>query len=134
MLSYAMMPICIAGFPHIYSHWLSARNADSFRATIVFYPLCFVVVWFPSVVLGAIALLVLSFGLGPLIGFELMPESDEGRFVRVDPALLENVTEEGQAAIAAVQNPNLDPEWPVGLQIPGWTTYTDEALIECADL
>ena len=32
------------------------------------------------VVLGALALLAFSFALFPLIGFELMPESDEGRF------------------------------------------------------
>ena len=64
----------------------------------------------------------------------VIPESDDSRFVRVDPALLENVSDEGKAAIEAAQNPNLDPEWPVGLQIPGWTTYTDEAIIECADI
>jgi len=64
----------------------------------------------------------------------VIPESADDRFVRVDPALLENVSDEGKAAIEALQNPNLDPEWPVGLQIPGWTTYTDDAIIECADL
>ena len=60
-----------------------------------------------------------------------VPADEESRFVRVDPALLANNTEEGKALIAAAQNPDLDPEWPVGLQVPGWTTYTDEQLIEC---
>lgn len=32
-----------------------------------------------KVVLGSVLLLALSFGLAPMIGFELMPESDEGR-------------------------------------------------------
>jgi ribose transport system substrate-binding protein len=61
----------------------------------------------------------------------LVPASEEDRFVRVDPVLMANNTEEGQALIEAAQNPDLDPEWPVGLQIPGWTTYTDEDLIAC---
>jgi ribose transport system substrate-binding protein len=60
-----------------------------------------------------------------------VPADEASRFVRVDPAIMANNTEEGQAAIAAAQNPNLDPEWPVGLQVPGWTTYTDDELIAC---
>ncbi len=53
------------------------------------------------------------------------------RTVYVDPVLWDNTTEEGMAAIQAAQNPNLDPEWPVGLQIPGYTTYTDDEIIAC---
>ena len=60
-----------------------------------------------------------------------IPESEETRFVRVDPSIMANNTPEGQEAIAAAQNPDLDPEWPVGLQIPGWTTYTDQQLLDC---
>jgi ribose transport system substrate-binding protein len=55
----------------------------------------------------------------------------EEQTVYVDPVLWSNDNEEGIAAIAAAQNPNLDPEWPVGLQIPGFTTYTDEDIIAC---
>ena len=51
--------------------------------------------------------------------------------VYVDPVLFANDNEDGIAAIAAAQNPDLDPEWPVGLQIPGYTTYTDEQIIAC---
>jgi len=59
------------------------------------------------------------------------PADAESSLVTVSPVLMANNTEEGQALIAAAQNPDLDPEWPVGLQVPGWTTYTNEALIEC---
>lgn len=59
------------------------------------------------------------------------PADEESRIVTVDPVLMANDSEEGQALIADAQNPDLDPEWPVGLQIPGWTTYTNEQLIEC---
>ena len=37
----------------------------------------------------------------------------------------------GQAKIAAAQNPDLDPEWPVSVEIPDWTTYTMEEIIAC---
>ena len=53
------------------------------------------------------------------------------RTVLVEPELWENVTDDGKAKIAAAQNPNLDPEWPVSVSIPGWTTYTMEDIIAC---
>jgi ribose transport system substrate-binding protein len=58
-----------------------------------------------------------------------MPESST---VGVTPVLWDNVSEGGMAAIAAAQNPNLDPEWPVSVEIPGWTTYTVDQVIACA--
>ncbi len=82
----------------------------------------------PGTVGGAGVTLALQILNGEL---PLTPASEEDRFVRVDPVIMANNTDEGRALIEAAQNPNLDPEWPVGLQIPGWTTYTDEALIEC---
>jgi len=56
------------------------------------------------------------------------PDSD---LVLVDPVLWENSTEEGRAVIIAAQNPDLDPEWPVSVTIPGWTDYTMEQIIAC---
>jgi ribose transport system substrate-binding protein len=58
-------------------------------------------------------------------------EAPESNTVLVDPVLWENVTEEGRATIMAAQNPNLDPEWPVSVSIPGWTDYTMEQIIAC---
>jgi SSS family solute:Na+ symporter len=54
MFSFLFLPISVGAFPHIFSHWLSAREARSFRYSIVFYPLCVAAVWVPSVVLGAV--------------------------------------------------------------------------------
>ena len=54
------------------------------------------------------------------------------RTVLVTPSLWANNTDEGKALIAAGQNPNLDPEWPVSVSIPDWTTYTMEQVIACA--
>jgi ribose transport system substrate-binding protein len=53
------------------------------------------------------------------------------RTVLVTPSLWDNVSEEGKALIAAAQNPNLDPEWPVSVSIPDWTTYTMDQIIAC---
>jgi ribose transport system substrate-binding protein len=51
--------------------------------------------------------------------------------VLVDPVLWENATAEGRAVIESAQNPNLDPEWPVSVTIPGWTDYSMEQVIAC---
>lgn len=51
--------------------------------------------------------------------------------VLVDPVLWENATDDGRKTIMAAQNPNLDPEWPVSVTIPGWTDYTMDQIIAC---
>ncbi len=55
----------------------------------------------------------------------------EDTTVLVDPVLWENTTEDGRATIEAAQNPNLDPEWPVSVTVPGWTDYSMEDIIAC---
>ncbi len=54
MVSFVMLPLCTGAFPHMYSHWLSARSARSFRLAIVAYPVLVAAIWYPSVTLGAI--------------------------------------------------------------------------------
>lgn len=61
----------------------------------------------------------------------LNEEPPEERTVLVDPVAWPNTTEEGRAKIAEAQNPDLDPEWPVSYEIPGWTDYTLEDIIAC---
>ncbi|OAN74355.1 sugar ABC transporter substrate-binding protein [Jannaschia sp. EhC01] len=51
--------------------------------------------------------------------------------VLVDPVLWENATAEGQETIAGALNPDLDPEWPVSVSIPGWTDYSMAEIIAC---
>ena len=53
------------------------------------------------------------------------------KMVLVDPVLWDNTTDEGKAAIAGAQNPDLDPEWPVSVSIPDWTTYDMAEIIAC---
>jgi SSS family solute:Na+ symporter len=52
LLTYMLIPLSVGSFPHIFSHWLSARSRQAFGAPVVLYPLCLVVVWVPSVLLG----------------------------------------------------------------------------------
>ncbi len=54
LLSYTAIPMSIGMFPHIFAHWLTAKSAESFKLPIVAYPICLVIVWVPSVLLGVI--------------------------------------------------------------------------------
>jgi len=57
-----------------------------------------------------------------------LPESNT---VLLTPQLWDNVSEEGKASLAAANDPSLNPIWPLGLSIEGWTTYTKEQLLAC---
>lgn len=69
-------------------------------------------------------------------GVELAVQLLEGtanvdRTVLVQPELWENVTEEGRAQLMDAADPSLDPEWPVSIFIPDWTTYSKDDIIAC---
>jgi ribose transport system substrate-binding protein len=49
----------------------------------------------------------------------------------VKPELWENATDEGKAKLKAAADPSLDPEWPVSISIPDWTTYSKDQIIAC---
>ncbi len=52
LLTYLCVPLCVGMFPHIFSHFLTAKDVGSFRYAIILYPLCIAIVWIPSVLLG----------------------------------------------------------------------------------
>ena len=52
MLSYTCIPLSVGMFPHLFTHWLTAKSARTFRWPLIFYPLCIAIVWLPSVLLG----------------------------------------------------------------------------------
>jgi ribose transport system substrate-binding protein len=60
-----------------------------------------------------------------------VPADEASRMVTVDPVLWENVTPEGLENVRAAADPDLDNEWPVGIMIPDWTTYTKEQILDC---
>ena len=51
--------------------------------------------------------------------------------VLVDPVVWDNTTDAGKALLAGAANPNLSPEWPVSVSIPGWTTYSMDQIVAC---
>lgn len=52
--SYMMIPLSAGMFPHLFMHWLTAREVTSFRWPVILYPLCIAIVWLPSVLLGVV--------------------------------------------------------------------------------
>ena len=51
-LSYLLIPLSAGMFPHMFTHWLTAKKVSNFKYPIVFYPICMIIVWVPSVLLG----------------------------------------------------------------------------------
>lgn len=51
--------------------------------------------------------------------------------VLLDPVVADNVTDEGKALLESWKVDGLDPLWPLGLQIDGYTTYTPEQAVAC---
>lgn len=51
-ITYLLIPMSMAMFPHMFMHWLSAKKVTSFRLPMILYPLCVAIVWVPSVLLG----------------------------------------------------------------------------------
>ncbi|MFT7487225.1 MAG: SSS family solute:Na+ symporter, partial [Candidatus Paceibacteria bacterium] len=51
-LSYGLVPLSVGMFPHLFQHWLTAKNAKTFRLTAVAHPLFIMIVWVPCILLG----------------------------------------------------------------------------------
>jgi ribose transport system substrate-binding protein len=62
---------------------------------------------------------------------EVDTSGDRANTVLLDPVLADNVSDEGKALLESWQVDGLDPLWPLGLQIEGYTTYTPEQAVAC---
>jgi ribose transport system substrate-binding protein len=51
--------------------------------------------------------------------------------VLVDPVVWENTSDSGRAMLAEANDPDIDPTWPLGIHIEGWTTYTKDQILAC---
>ena len=71
-LTYCLIPLSVAMFPHVFQHWLTARSARSFRLTIVAHPLFILIVWLPCVLIGVWAAAYLGPGKNPNVVLGLM--------------------------------------------------------------
>lgn len=71
-------------------------------------------------------------GAGVTLALKLLDgEKNVSQTTLVEPQLWQNVTPEGKEQLMAAADPSLDPEWPVSIMIPDWTTYTKEDIIAC---
>lgn len=62
--SYTFIPLSAIMFPHIAIMCMTAERMESFKKTIVLYPICILLIWLPCVVLGVVAAHQFP-GLGP---------------------------------------------------------------------
>lgn len=62
---------------------------------------------------------------------ETAEDATQPNTVLLDPVLADNVSDEGKQMLGSWQVDGLDPLWPLGLQIDGWTSYTPEQAIAC---
>ena len=62
---------------------------------------------------------------------ETDPSASQPNTVLLDPVVADNTTDEGKALLESWQVDGLDPLWPLGLQIEGYTTYTPEQAVAC---
>lgn len=63
---------------------------------------------------------------------ETAADAPQPNTVLLVPVIAENTSDDGRALLASWQVDGLDPLWPLGLQIEGWTTYTPEQAVACA--
>jgi len=62
---------------------------------------------------------------------ETDPDASQPNTVLLDPVVADNTSDDGRAMLESWQVDGLDPLWPLGLEIEGYTTYTPEEAIDC---
>ena len=72
-----------------------------------------------------------SLALKLLKGESVTTGGDRPNTVLLDPVGADNQSDEGKALLASWQVDGLDPNWPLGLQIEGFTTYTGVQAVAC---
>jgi len=66
-----------------------------------------------------------------LRGESVTTAGDRPNTVLLDPVPADNTSDAGKALLASWQVDGLDPNWPLGLEIDGYTTYTPEQAVAC---
>jgi SSS family solute:Na+ symporter len=51
-ITFLFIPLSIGMFPHVFQHWLTAKDAKTFRLAIVAHPICIAIVWLPCILIG----------------------------------------------------------------------------------
>jgi ribose transport system substrate-binding protein len=59
------------------------------------------------------------------------PSAPKPNTVLLTPVAADNTTDAGKQTLQSWQVDGLNPQWPLGLQIKDWTTYTPQQAIAC---
>jgi ribose transport system substrate-binding protein len=59
------------------------------------------------------------------------PSASQPNTVLLKPVLADNVSDTGKQLLQSWQVDGLDPLWPLGLKVDGYTTYTPEQAVAC---
>jgi ribose transport system substrate-binding protein len=59
------------------------------------------------------------------------PAPARANTILLDPVAVDNLTDASKATLKSWQVAGLDPLWPLGLKIDGYTTYTGEQAVAC---
>jgi ribose transport system substrate-binding protein len=62
---------------------------------------------------------------------ETDPSATQPNTVLLKPVLADNTSDAGKQLLQSWQVDGLDPLWPLGLKVEGWTSYTPEQAIAC---
>lgn len=51
-IAYMLIPLSVGTFPHLFQHWLTAKNAAAFKLPIIMHPFFIMIVWVPCIMVG----------------------------------------------------------------------------------
>ncbi len=51
-LTYMFVPLSVGMFPHLFQHWMTAKDVKTFRPVVILHPLFIMLVWAPCILLG----------------------------------------------------------------------------------
>ena len=51
-LTYMFVPLSVGMFPHLFQHWMTAKDVKTFRPVVILHPLFIMLVWAPCVLMG----------------------------------------------------------------------------------
>ncbi len=50
--TYLLIPLSVGMFPHLFQHWMTAKNANTFKLPVILHPVFIMIVWVPCVLVG----------------------------------------------------------------------------------
>jgi SSS family solute:Na+ symporter len=50
--TYMFVPLSVGMFPHLFQHWMTAKDVKTFRAVVILHPIFIMLVWAPCILLG----------------------------------------------------------------------------------